>query len=128
MIIDWHIDETRGLVFLRYSGTPRFTVWAGAMRAVFAHPSYRPGLGFVADIDACAPPDTPYILRCIQFVSEHAAQIGDARWANVTTNPAHYGMTRVSQARSADLPSTVEVFRTMDEAIAWASPHLAGEL
>jgi hypothetical protein len=126
--IDWHIDPERGVVHLRYGGTPEFSVWSETMRAIFAHPEYRVGFGFVADIGGCEPPDTSYVVQNIQFVAEHAAQIGSARWANVTTDPAHYGMTRIAQARSHDLPSQVDVFRTMEEAIAWASPKSAGEL
>lgn len=128
MTIDWHIDATRGLVHLQYSGTPQFSAWAETMRSIFAHPSYRVGFGFIADIEQCAPPDTTYVLASIQFVAEHAAEFGSARWANVTTDPAHYGMTRVVQARSHELPSNVDVFRTMDEAIAWARPESASEL
>jgi hypothetical protein len=128
MIIEWHIDEARGLVHLRYSGTPEFVVWADTMRDIFAHPAYRTGFGFVADIGDCTPPDTPYILASIKFVAEHVAEFGSARWANVTTDLAHYGMTRIAQARSQELPSNVEVFAAMDEAIAWASPRSAGEL
>ncbi len=128
MTIDWHIDPARGLVHLRYGGTPHFAVWANTMLEVFAHPSYEAGFGFVADIADCAPPDTPYILACINFVAEHAAEFGSARWANVTSDPAHYGMTRVAQGRSQELPSNVEVFATFEEAIAWASPRSAGEL
>lgn len=128
MTIDWHIDEPRGLVHLRYSGTPEFTYWANTMREVFAHPSYRAGFGFVADIDDCAPPDTAYVVASISFVAEHAAEFGRARWANVTTDPAHYGMTRVAQGRSQELPSEVEVFSSLEEAIAWASPRSPGQL
>lgn len=118
MIISWHIDEQRGLVHLHYSGEPRFKVWANTMLDIFVHPAYRAGFGFVADIGDCTPPDTPYILACIRFVAEHADEFGSARWANVTTDLAHYGMTRIAQARSEELPSNVEVFATMDEAIA----------
>jgi len=128
MTIDGHIDPARQLVHLRYAGTPHFTVWANTMREVFAHPSYAAGFGFVADITDSAPPDTQYILACINFVTEHAAEFASARWANVTTDPAHYGMTRVTQGRSQELPSTVEVFATFEAAIAWASPRSAGEL
>lgn len=128
MRIDWHIDAARGLVHLRYGGIPQFTVWASTMLDVFAHPLYEAGFGFIADLSHCAPPDTPYILASIKFVSEHPAEFGSARWANVTTDPAHYGMTRVAQGRSQELPSNVEVFATFEDAIVWASPRSAGEL
>jgi len=128
MLIDWQIDEVRGVVHLRYRGTPEFVFWAATMRSIFAHPSYRTGFGFVADLADSEPPDTSYVLQSIQFVAEHAAEFGAARWANVTVNPAHYGMTRIAQARSHELPSQLEVFRTVDEAVAWASPRSPGQL
>ena len=128
MTIDWHIDESRGLVHLQYNGSPEYHVWAETMRSIFAHPSYRVGFGFIADTGHSPPPDTPFVLATIQFVAEHASEFGSARWANVTTDPAHYGMTRLAQARSHELPSHLDVFRTMEEAVAWASPESAGEL
>jgi hypothetical protein len=69
------------------------------MRAIVAHPDYVPGMGFVAQIDGSRPPDTAYLLETIEFVEQHAAHFLDCRWANVSTNLAHYGMTRVAQAR-----------------------------
>jgi hypothetical protein len=92
--IDWHIDPERGVVHLRYGGTPQRSVWASAMRAIVVHPAYR--VGFAADIGDCEPPDTPYFVQSIEFVAEHAAEIGAARWANATTDPAHDGMTRIT--------------------------------
>ena len=121
MTIDWHIDTATRVVHLRYAGHLVFSHWADTMRAIFAHPDYVPGMGFVAQIDGSLPPDTAYLLKSIEFVEQHAAQFLDCRWANVTTNPAHYGMTRVAQARSHDVPSTLGIFSTVAEAVAWVS-------
>jgi hypothetical protein len=125
--IEWRIDPGIGVVHLRYAGQPDFAYWAEVMRTIFAHPAYRPGMGFVAELDGALPPDTAHLMQVLAFVSAHEADFGACRWANVTTNPAHYGMTRVAQARSHHVPSTVGVFSTVAEAVAWARPDAAAE-
>ncbi len=119
MEIDWQIDVEARVVLMRYRGPLDFECWAETVRAIFADPQYRPGMHFVAELDGSPPPDTAYILASIAFVEEHAAQFGACRWANVTKAPAHYGMTRVAQARAHHLPSTVGVFASVSEALEW---------
>lgn len=120
MPIDWTLDDTRGVVRLVYSGPAVHDEWIAAMRDIFAHPAYRPGFGFVALVDDAHPPDSVYIQRSAAFIREHAATLGDFRWANVTKRPAHYGMTRVAQAHSDDLPGDLAVFDNEATAILWA--------
>ncbi len=119
MKIDWHIDPTSGLVHLKYSGSTEFAYWSATMRAIFAHEHYRPGFGFVAEIDGALVPDAAYLAQALDFVERHAEQFAGSRWANVTVNPAHYGMTRMAQARSHSFTSELAAFPTVAEAVAW---------
>lgn len=119
MEIDWQIDTERQVVFMRYRGPLDFEYWAETIRTIFADPEHRPGMHFLAELDGSPPPDAEYIRASIDFVEVNTARFGACRWANVTQVPAHYGMTRVVQVRGQHLPSTVGVFGTVPEALAW---------
>jgi len=121
MPITWTLDDATGVVRLVYAGETKHTEWVEMMQAVFAHPAYRPGMGFVAIVDDSSPPDSAYIQRSAAFIREHAATLGDFRWANVTRRPVHFGMTRVAQAHSDDLPGDLAVFDDEAKALAWAA-------
>ncbi len=121
MTIDWTIDPTSGLVHLIYDGDPDFEIWAAEMLRIFAHTDFQPGFGFVAEIDGGGVPDAEHMNRVLQFVEAHDADFANARWANVTRNLAHYGMTRVAQARSDHLSSEVRAFRDVAAAAEWAA-------
>ena len=120
MKIDWTIDPSARLVYLKYSGTTEFAYWSATMRSIFAHEHYEPGFGFIAEIDGALVPDGANLTQMLEFVERHAAEFSGSRWANVTVNPAHFGMTRVAQARSHHFTSELAAFTSVAEAERWA--------
>jgi len=123
MEITWFVDPGAGLVRLRYRGEPDFNVWAGVMTAIFADPAYRPGFGFVADLTESGVPDTDHLRQVELFVRRHERQMKGSRWANVTHDIVHYGMTGVAEVFVEDLSSTIRAFTSAADAEAWASGH-----
>ena len=121
MQIDWQLDSSAGLVTLEYGGAPDAAAWAATMREIFAHPAYRAGFGFVALLDGSDVPDVAHLAEVQRFIEQHAAQMHGARWANVTTDPAHYGMTRIAQVRSEMLTVEIQAFDNVTDAAAWAA-------
>jgi hypothetical protein len=89
------------------------------MEEIFRHPDYRRGFAFIADLSESAIPDPEHLRQVRHFLETHEDAIGGCRWANVTTNPAHYGMTRMAQVFVEGMPTTLGVFSSSEEAEAW---------
>lgn len=127
MKIDWHIDPNARVVYLKYSGTTEFAYWSATMHRILADEHYEPGFGFVAEIDGALVPDTAVLTQMLNFVERRGPEFKGSRWANVTVNPAHFGMTRMAQARSQHFTSELAVFTTVAEAEQWAGRASAAD-
>lgn len=121
MNITWSIDSRAGLVRLVYVGDVDYPTWEATMLEIFAHPDYRPGLGFVANLTDAAAPDQAHLRRVTEFVAAHQDEMGTSRWANVTKKPAHVGMTRMAQVFVEDMGNSLQVFSDQEEAERWAT-------
>jgi hypothetical protein len=120
MKITWSIDAKDRLVRLRYSGLPDYEFWEKAMIEIFSHPDYRPGFGFVADLRNSGVPDQAHLRRVAAIFGIHREEVGESRWANVTTDPAHYGMSRMAQVFVEGQPVPLRIFEALEAAERWA--------
>lgn len=121
MNISWSIDPARRIVHLVYRGDPDFGVWSAAMEEILDHPDHRPGMGFVVDLTGAGFPDNAHLRRVAGFVRANRERMGGFRWANVTADPVHYGMTRMAQVIVEGLPGELEIFEEVEEAVEWAA-------
>ncbi len=120
MEISWFVDPDAHLVRLKYRGEPDFEVWSKVMLAIFADPAYRTGFGFVADLTESGLPDTAHLRQVDAFVRKHEGRLRGCRWANITNDVVHYGMTRVAEAFIDDLSWEIRAFTSAADADSWA--------
>ena len=121
MEIAWSIDPELRLVRLKYRGSADYPAWEKTMLEIFSHPDYRPGFGFIANLADAEVPDQAHLRQVSDFVAAHQEQLAGSRWANVTTQAAHYGMTRMAQVFVEGSVSPLQVFDSEEKAERWAT-------
>jgi hypothetical protein len=96
MPVTYRIDPRDRMVYLNTAGEFSFAEWRDAMLAVLADPLYRPGFNFLSDRrQETTTPDPESARGAVDFLSDHAEQMGRFRWAAVSNNPAIFGMQRM---------------------------------
>jgi hypothetical protein len=113
------VDAAAGLVSLRLEGAVTYEEFAAALAAVVADPAYRTGFSFLSDRRGAATPSSDYARRVIELLRRHADEIGACRWATVVGSPAAYGMARMMEAISEELPVKIRAFTEVADAVAW---------
>lgn len=116
------IDNARNLVSLTCSGK----LVKGDIRAAFLEmlddPAFRQGANILWDFsDAQAhPPTEEEIYDFATMVKGNQARRGSGyKVAMVVNNDLYYGLIRMYQAYSGDLPFELMIFHSMDEAANW---------
>ena len=118
MSITYRIDPVERLVYLTMAGDASYREWEGAMLAILADPSYRPGFDFLIDRRAAPAPTSDFIRRVVAFNREHHQELGGGR-AVVVGNTADFGMGRMAEILSEGEPSPIRAFTSLDEALRW---------
>ncbi|MDG2305283.1 MAG: hypothetical protein P8R42_11635 [Candidatus Binatia bacterium] len=65
------------------------------------------------------PPRPDAVMRLVDFIREHRGKEGARKVAIVVSSPGDFGLSRMYEALSSDLPFEVMVFRTSTDAKAW---------
>ncbi len=122
--LEFSIHPQARLVRITYLADPTFDEFAATVRAIFAHPDFRPGMGVLADRSAIlTPPTTEYVHRVVRFMGEFIPRHQVARWAQVASGPAAFGVARMGGALGAEDQVEYRVFTDVARAERW----LAGE-
>ena len=57
------------------------------------------------------------------YLAKFAGVLAHAKWGVVTRHPASYGMMRMLAVHLLEVPMTLRVFATEEEALAWLRPQ-----
>jgi hypothetical protein len=122
--LEFSIHPATRLVRITYLGDPTFDEFTATVRAIFAHPDFTPGMSVLADRSAITtPPTTEYVQRVVRFMGEFIPRRQLARWAQVASGPASFGVARMGGALGAEDQVDYRVFSDVARAERW----LAGE-
>lgn len=122
--LEFSIHPGARLVRITYRADPAFDEFADTVRAIFAHPDFRPGMSVLADRSAIpTPPTTEYVQRVVRFMGEFVPRNQVSRWAQVASGPASFGVARMGGALGAEDQLEYRVFTDVGRAERW----LAGE-
>lgn len=120
--IDVRADQGYCLVVIRGPLEPS-GIESGVARLV-ADPAFRPGLSTVFDLSLTELGHlTPQSISSIHGVNaRYATRRGEARVALIAPDDLRYGVARMIEALGTSENLRMQVFRTFDDAIAWACP------
>lgn len=118
MGVSYTIDDD--LVILRLAGDFPLEEANAAVLEATEDERYEAGMAFVVDArEATANPLAAEISRGADFLGDFRDRIL-GRYAVAVSSEVHYGLARMFAAYASDYGLEVQVFRSMDEALAWA--------
>ncbi len=121
--MQYTIDADRGFALVRVDGPLTVAAVEATLPKFLADPDFRPGLATVFDMTTADLHQLqPQTILAIQSINvRHAEQRGRARVALVAADDLRFGVSRMYEVLGPSPNLTVQVFRTLDEAIAWAA-------
>jgi hypothetical protein len=120
--IEKTLDPSRRFVRLDYgpqAPTPQETL--EAISSVLSDSRLPPDIGILINARALAEPPSPErVRRMVTAFAEQTTRLRDRRFAVVYAGgSATFGMLRMAQLLASELPSTLAMFETLEEAEAW---------
>ncbi len=122
--MDFTVEYTDGIFVCATSGDAEVGAIADLIDAMLSHEKWIPGTPFVHDISKL---DTSLLTvkdlqRIVGLAAERRALIGTGRIAVVASRDLEFGIARIlGVSVSESLGVKLEVFRTLDKALAWLS-------
>lgn len=116
-------DAGGGFMRVTLTGALGFESFVTSFDALVSHPSYRAGANTIWDFREAplAGVPTETLRRIMRFAAERQELRRGARVAAVVASDTDFGVARIFEAFSAELPIQFHVFRDMAEAETWAS-------
>lgn len=121
MAYQYAIDPDAGIVEVTVTGVETTADSAERMRLIISNKDWRPGLGVVVDLRGVERIEGDF-RQALGLIDAHKAvqeQIGASRIALVAGSKGVFGVGRMWQTLSDNLPYAVQVFEDLDEARAW---------
>jgi hypothetical protein len=119
MEFTYRIEKSEKIVYLE-GDVSNFKQWKQTLLTLFADSNYERGFNFLSDRRLIEKPrSTEFIRSQISFLKEYTEQIEGCKWATVVSSTAAFGMGRMAQILSEDIPAEMQVFTDMDEARQW---------
>lgn len=117
--IDYWIDRTKSVAFIKYRAQPDFTQWTTVIGQLLEDPAYKPEIGLLFDRrDVPRPVNTDYIKRVVHFIDSRQATGTIGRCATVVSDLGSFGMGRMAE-QITNYENSFRTFRTMAEAEQW---------
>jgi len=114
----YKINQAERHVHVKYGAQPTFDQWEFTMQEILHDPQYEAGFGFLLDRSHIwSPASTNHIHRLVDFIENHGAESGGARWALLVVDFGSLGMARMAELLS--LSAEIRAFLNFDEAKAW---------
>jgi len=124
MAVSFDIQASRNRVAFRGSSDATASDAIRVLPEVFRHVDFRPGMALVWDFRKMRRTWTVDEIRLLTgYLVAHVEERGPGKAAVLVSRDVDYGMARVAQAFTGDIPRPLEVFRDPDAAEAW----LAGD-
>ena len=117
-------NKASGYVWVRLEGELRFADVQEAFADLMKHPEYDASLHRIWDISGATMGSAPTeeIVRLRELTRSLPKSAKGTKLAVVVSSSVDYGLGRVFQSRTQDaIPSDMNVFRSIDEAIHWVS-------
>lgn len=124
MTFGYTIDESRGLIFVRFSGSLGADAFIASMEKLWADPAYRRHYNGIADITGLRGDHTMEDLRRVIGFMNDNPNVTNARWAVVAESPLVVASAYLYQKAIAPVHQ-LEVFSTWEAAsefIGWDLP------
>jgi hypothetical protein len=117
------------VVCLRTSGEVSPRVAQTTLTALFKNPEFRPGMAIVWDLRRGGLKlfTEESIRATVEFVAQRLATRGHGKGALVVSQQVDYGIGRMFEAYTDQVPAELRVFRDFDEAMGWAGASPAKE-
>lgn len=126
MAIDYRIDE-EGIVWIRAIGKAPPEDYRELLRRLESDPVARPEMPRICDYRKVEVSLNRDQMHEVAELARHAGRhIWGSRTAVLVSDDAAYGMTRMFQVLVEDTGQPFEVFRDVDEALAWIRSGGAG--
>jgi hypothetical protein len=123
MTINWSMESRNNVTFVTVvyeSCAPSLDKWIYVVEEIIKDDRYRTGMGFVLDrrkVSAVSSADD--VKGALRYITSHMQHFKGSRWAVLQSNLASFGMVRMGQILSENLPITVKIFENLDEAKNW---------
>ena len=120
-----HVDPATCRALITWApGVPVFNPWMATIEALLSHPDFKPDFAVISDWrEAKGGPDQSFVDAFLVFCqSVRRARRLTGRWATVispTTN-GEFTAGRTAEIQASESGSESRVFRSLDEAVAWA--------
>jgi hypothetical protein len=119
MDFSYRLDKANRIVYLE-GDDPSFEVWRQTMLAVFADSEFETGFNFLSDRrSASKARSSEYLKAALDFLKQHATEMGNCKWATVVSTLVAFGMGRMTQTLSEDSSIRIELFKDINRAVYW---------
>lgn len=127
MSIKIHIDAESRLITMAPQGPVTAEVVTEAYQELIAYPDYAEGLNLLWDSTASTePPDQDDVLLIVKHFRRRQLERNiKNRTAILVADAVHYGVSRMFQTLTDDVPIAVKVFKDGDAARAWLAEDSA---
>jgi hypothetical protein len=119
MPVFWRVGLRGDFVVVVFSDPYTIKESERAMREIYARADLHRPLRILVDARASAPPDSTFVRTATVFWREHMNDMIGARLAVVVATPAQFGMARMTEIITEDMPFDVTVWRDWDDAEQW---------
>ena len=108
-------------------GVPVFNPWMATIDALVAHPDFKPDFAVISDWrGATGAPETAFVEAFLVFCeSVRRARRLSGRWATVVSRnaDAEFDSGRMTDSRTAESGGEYRLFKSLDDALAWATSN-----
>lgn len=107
-------------IFCRGAGTLDYNAFVELFEELFRLHGPLAGVGLYVDLSGC--PSTLEFkeeFRIVDYIRAHLPLMSGSKWAFVIDSLLVYGLARMGQILTSDLPFQYSVFKDPDDAMAW---------
>jgi len=114
------IDREHRLIRAEVSGSTSIEQMQECVRDAICHPDFRIGFNVISDHTRVTEIiSTEQVKQLTSQLALFRNQLRNAKWAVVTTAPASVGMMRMLSVYLEQVPVTLRIFATEEEAMDW---------
>ena len=119
MPVQWRETPARHYIVIEFSDPFTTPESERVLREIFARRDNPGALKLFVDVRQGAPPDAPFVHNAASFFRRHAAELEGAKIAVLVATDAQFGMARMSEIVTEQLPLRVRAFREAAAAEEW---------
>ena len=114
------IYPKRKLVSIQWKVAPSIQDWYDVTERILGHPDYQPGMKLIAYRGGTlAPVTSDHVRQVLAVLERRSSRMEPVVLAIVAPGQCNFGMARMMEALSENVPIVVRAFRRPREAIVW---------